>query len=115
MKTTKLLSFDSTSADDVFFALGEWAGYFGDNGGQPDGTGPYQRPVRFFGKNELAAAVAAGAQVVDGYEVDYITGRDSDPFYGATYCGYQTDNVAYTTDKATAMRIQRYHDAAISQ
>ncbi len=112
MKTTKLLSFSSRISDAVFTALGEYAGYFGDNGGQPDGSGPYQRPVRFFEKAEIDAAKAAGAQVVEGYEVDYTTGKDSDPFYGAEYCGYQTDNVAYTTSRVTALSIQRYHDLA---
>lgn len=116
MRNTKLLTFSSTIAPAVFDAMPrDMAGYFGDNGGEPDGSGPYARPVSFFGQDEVSAAVAAGAAVQDGYEVDYVTGRDSDPFYGANYCGYQTDNRAYTTDKATAIRIQRYHDAAVSR
>ena len=80
---------------------------FGDNGGEPDGS-LWLQDIRYFDANETNAAVAAGAEVVRGWQVDYVASRDSDPHYGKAYCGYASARVAYTLSQFDAASIERH-------
>jgi len=53
--------------------LGDAAGHFGDNGGDPDGD-LWLAPAKHFSPDELAAAIAAGGKVIDGYAFPYPRG-----------------------------------------
>ena len=58
---------------DSLDALGDAAGHFGDNGGDPDGD-LWLAPAKHFSPDELAAAIAAGGKVIDGYAFPYPRG-----------------------------------------
>jgi hypothetical protein len=53
--------------------LGDAAGHYGDNGGDPDGD-LWLAPAKHFSPDELAAALAAGGKVIDGYAFPYPRG-----------------------------------------
>jgi len=50
--------------------LGDAAYYFQDGDNNPDGD-MWLAPVRIFNSSEIATALAAGGEIVDGYEFDY--------------------------------------------
>jgi hypothetical protein len=95
-------------------ALGDAAGHFSDNGGDPDGD-LWLAPAKYFKPNELAAAIAAGGKVIDGYAFRYPRGvvinrRMSHIFEpGAValrgWCGYQIDDVGYALDRNVATAV----------
>ena len=108
MKTVKLLQLPNNFSDWQIFE----GTPFADNGGDPDGP-EWLQDVRDFSKTELAAAKAAGAKVVNGYQVDYMP-TDGNPFYGHRCCGYSGNRVAYSTSKLTAMTIQKHYDKQVA-
>jgi len=99
---------------DSLDALGDAAGHFGDNGGDPDGN-LWLAPVSRFSPEELATAIAAGGKVIDGYAFPYPRGvvinrRMSHIFEpGAValrgWCGYQIDDVGYALDRNVATAV----------
>jgi len=96
---------------DSLSALGDAAGHFGDNGGDPDGD-LWLAPAKHFSPDELAAAERAGGKVIDGYAFPYPRGvvinrRMSHIFEpGAValrgWCGYQTRDVGYALRREVA-------------
>ena len=95
-------------------ALGDAAGHYGDNGGDPDGD-LWLAPAKHFSPDELATAITAGGKVIDGYEFDYPRGVDIDRSMsyiivpGAValrgWCGYQIDDVGYALDRNVATAV----------
>jgi len=55
---------------DSLEALGDSAGYFGDNGGDPDGN-LWLAPAEIFSDDQIASAERAGGKVIDGYSFLY--------------------------------------------
>jgi hypothetical protein len=100
--------------EDSLEALGDAAGHFGDNGGDPDGD-LWLAPAKHFSPDALAAAIAAGGKVIDGYEFDYPRGvvidrRMSHIFEpGAValrgWCAYQIDGLGYALDRNVATAV----------
>ena len=92
-------------------ALGDAAGHYGDNGGDPDGD-LWLAPAKHFSPDELATAITAGGKVIDGYAFPYPRGvvinrRMSHIFEpGAValrgWCGYQTRDVGYALRREVA-------------
>lgn len=110
-----LLRLNSSVSEDVFAVLDEAAGAFGDNGGDPDG-GLWLQETSVFSANELAAALAAGAEIVNGWRADYHAGPDheTNPRWhmdAHEYCGYAGAEEVYTLDRKLAEVFQRYFDA----
>ena len=105
-------------AEEVFAAMNAVepgaAGEFGDNGGDPDGYGPFLAPVDVFTAAAVDAALAAGATVEEGYAVyPYRPGPDTlDDVCAATgrlypeFCGYGSAEVAYTLDGDVARALE---------
>lgn len=85
---------------------------YADNGGEPDGS-LWLQDFNVFGADELAAAVAAGAVVVSGYEVDYMP-TDHPPAFDGGWCGYGSARIAYAIDYLTAVAIQRHYDLQVA-
>ena len=95
-------------------ALGDAAGHFSDNGGDPDGD-LWLAPAKYFKPNELAAAIAAGGKVIDGYafryprvvvinrRMSYIVVPGAVALRG--WCGYQIDDVGYALDRNVATAV----------
>jgi hypothetical protein len=95
-------------------ALGDAAGHYGDNGGDPDGN-LWLAPVSRFSPDELAAAIAAGGKVIDGYafryprvvvinrRMSYIVVPGAVALRG--WCGYQIDDVGYALDRNVATAV----------
>jgi len=95
-------------------ALGDAAGHFSDNGGDPDGD-LWLAPAKYFKPNELAAAIAAGGKVIDGYafryprvvvinrRMSYIVVPGAMALRG--WCGYQIDDVGYALDRNVATAV----------
>jgi len=65
--------------EDSLEALGDSAGYFGDNGGDPDGD-LWLAPAEIFSDDQIASAVRAGGKVIDGYAFPYPSGVDIDRY-----------------------------------
>ena len=89
------------SPDEAFDLLDEYAGLFGDNGGDPDGD-LWLQEVDNFAPEQVNALVEKGlAEVVKGWRVDYnyLTEEDYDD-----WCGYQINFVAYFLSEAEARR-----------
>jgi len=95
-------------------ALGDAAGHFSDNGGDPDGD-LWLAPAKYFKPNELAAAIAAGGKMIDGYafryprvvvinrRMSYIVVPGAVALRG--WCGYQIDDVGYALDRNVATAV----------
>lgn len=105
MKRVELLVVPTQCAEIVFEALGDSAGIFGDNGGDPDGVGPFLAPVNEFTSDELTAACKAGARIDRGWEVEYDGGN---PDLDGNWCGYIIKDVAYTLSERVAKALERY-------
>lgn len=93
----------------VFEALGQYAGVFSDNGGDPDGP-MWLADAGNIPDDLLNAAVATGqarlapGYAVAGYHGEWISGNRS-------YCGYD-GNVAYTMTLDDAMALASDMDIA---
>ena len=95
-------------------ALGDAAGHFGDNGGDPDGD-LWLAPADAFSPDELATAIAAGGKVIDGYKFDYPRGvvinrrMSYIVVPGAValrgWCAYQIDGLGYALDRNVATAV----------
>lgn len=97
----------------VWDALEEEAGLFGDNGGDPDGP-LYLADVDSFSPNLLQAALDTGeAKLVDGYEADYAELPMKEvmvQLFREDWCGYGGANTAYFLNKADAELCQRTYE-----
>ena len=90
--------------DESLEALGDAAGYFEDGywgGAVPDGD-LLLAPVSAFNKADLAAALAAGGKVVDGYEFMY---PRSVEVSAVGWCGYNTAGVGYALQRDVAVAV----------
>ena len=73
-------------------SLGVAAGWFRDDGGDPDGD-LLLAPADAFSPDELAAAIAAGGKLVDGHQFLY-PGSVAVGEVGG-WCAYKDVNIAY--------------------
>jgi len=92
-------------------ALGDAARHFRDNGRDPDGGALYA-PADVFSSEELAAALRAGGELIDGYEFDYprgvainrhlpciaVAGEVED----GQWCGYPALGIGYAVQREVA-------------
>lgn len=86
VKKVKLLVINVNVKREVFEALGDAASYLGDNGGDPDGWGPYLAPVEWFTPDELTRALDAGAQIGEGWQFPYE--QEMEEYADVPFCGY---------------------------
>jgi hypothetical protein len=95
-----LLVVPTAAKDEVFYALGDASAYFSDNGGEPDGFGPYLARADWFTAQELAGALEAGAQVRIGYQFYYEPAME--PVADIPFCGYDTcymgENIGFSLE-----------------
>ena len=85
---------------EVLSALGDASAYFGDNGGEPDGFGPYLARADWFTAEELASALEAGAEVRVGYQFYYEPAMKlvaDIPFCGYDTC-YMGENIGFSLE-----------------
>jgi hypothetical protein len=99
---------------DSLEALGDAAGHYSDNGGDPDGD-LWLAPADAFSPDELAAALAAGGKVIDGYSflykrevvinrrMSYIVVPGAVALHG--WCAYQIDGLGYALDRNVATAV----------
>ena len=94
----------------VFHALNQAAGAqdagasaFDDDGGDPDGVGPYMADVGEFTQAEIEAAQAAGATVERGYKFAYSNSVGSE----LEFRGYPCSGKAFALDRDVALQIKR--------
>jgi len=81
--------------------LDEYAGLYGDNGGDPDGD-LYLAEESDIPADKVEAVLQAKAgKKVKGWRIDEYT----EPSNYSNWCGYSSKNVAYTTDHETANAI----------
>mgnify|MGYP000915409149 CR=1 FL=1 len=98
--SVELLVVYTSSAAVAWDVLGDEAGLFGDNGGDPDGPS-YYRPTTDLSDDSVNAIVANRLGHIEvGEQVAYE--RNEDGEYERLdgnglkgWCGYQTDSVAY--------------------
>jgi len=82
--------------DGAWDILGDWAGMFGDNGGEPDGDA-YLCDIEDIPMYIIDELVGGGfAKVVEGYVGEYPPNYHNTPPTGAQrWCGYQDREVVY--------------------
>lgn len=97
----ELLVIYTQTANEAFNLLGDEAGLFGDNGGDPDGPS-YYRPTVDISEGAVDAIVNGRlGHVAIGEEVSYERNEETGeyPNLGGNdvkgWCGYQADGVAY--------------------
>jgi hypothetical protein len=91
-----------TDSDKAFEMMDEYAGVYGDNGGEPDGQ-LWLAENNDLPEELIAKLVEAGvAEKVSGWKVEPYT--ESNNYNG--YCGYTSRNTAYTLTEETAIAIQ---------
>jgi len=98
----------------VFHALNQAAGAedvgaaaFDDDGGDPDGAGPYLADVGEFTEGEIAAAKAAGATVGRGYKFAYPNSVSGD----LEFRGYPCSGRAFALDRDVALQVKRMSES----
>jgi len=100
---------------DSLEALGDAAGYFGDNGGDPAGD-LWLAPAEIFSDDQIASAVRAGGKVIDGYAFPYPSGVDIDRYMQCIiepgcvaiggWCAYSSwGDVGYALDRNIATAV----------
>jgi len=99
---------------DSIKALGEAVDYFQDGDGEPDGD-VYLAPVGIFNSSELAAGLAAGGEIVDGYKFEYPRSivLNPDVLCDVTgeikyheWCAYNVAKVGFALQREVAEAIQ---------
>jgi len=83
-------------------SLGVAAGWFRDNGGDPDGD-LLLAPADAFSPDELAAAIAAGGKLVDGHQFLY-PGSVAVGEVGG-WCAYKDVNIGYALRHEVAVAV----------
>lgn len=117
MERTKLLELtDNTAAFDLMDAYDtvyQYAGLFGDNGGDPNGNAWFADASEF-PKDLISKLLKARvAQTVSGYAADYNERAVSevvDQFFSGEWCGYGSQNKAYFTRESDARICQKTYD-----
>ena len=84
-------------------ALGAAAGWFRDNGGNPDGD-LLLSPADAFSEDELAAAERAGGRLVEGHQFLY-PGSVAVGEVASGWCGYNDVGVGYALDRNVAIAV----------
>jgi len=93
--------------------LGDAAGHFSDNGKKPDPDGDaWLAPANVFSLEELAAALAAGGELINGYEFDYPHGVAINRYMPCIavaggvaddrWCGYPSLSIGYAVQREVA-------------
>lgn len=104
-----LLVVDTAISDEVFYAMNQAddfsAGVFGDNGGDPDGAGPYLAEASDIERTAIQAAIVAGASLQMGYKFEYGYNHEAAQNSGLPFSGYQANRVAYALSKETAQKV----------
>jgi len=87
-------------------ALGDAAGWFRGDGGDPDGD-LLLVPADAFSSDELAAAIAAGGKVIDGYTFPYPRGVAVGEVGVGGWCAYKIDDLGfgYALDRSVAIAV----------
>lgn len=100
--SVELLVVYTQTANEAFEILGDEAGLFGDNGGDPDGPSYYRPTVDVSDEaidaivNRRLGHVAVGEEIA--YEPDeYREYPSLDGENVKGWCGYQSDKIAYVT------------------
>jgi len=83
-------------------SLGVAAGWFRDDGGDPDGD-LLLAPADAFSPEELAAAIAAGGKLVDGHQFLY-PGSVAVGEVGG-WCAYKDVNIGYALRREVAIAV----------
>jgi len=96
---------------DALEDIGDAARHFRDNGRDPDGGALYA-PANVFSSEELAAARAAGGELIDGYEFDYPHGVAINRYLPCIavagevaedrWCGYPALGIGYAVQREVA-------------
>ena len=99
----ELLVIYTQTANEAFEILGDEAGLFGDNGGDPDGPS-YYRPVGEISETAVDAIVNRRlGYIAIGEEIAYERDGESGEYpvfdNAKGWCGYQADGVAYIVKK----------------
>jgi len=91
---------------DSLSALGVAAGWFRDDGGDPDGD-LLLAPADAFSEDELAAALRAGGKVIDGYAFPYPRGVAVGEVAVSGWCAYPIDHLGfgYALDRNVAIAV----------
>jgi hypothetical protein len=111
IRPTQLLWMPSS---DLLEELGNAAGHFGDNGGDPDGDA-WLAPANVFSPEELAAAVRAGGELIDGYAFSYPRGVVINRYLPCIavageveddrWCGYSALGIGYALSREVAVAV----------
>lgn len=97
MNKTSLVTLYQNNINDARRILGEYAGLFGDNGGEPDGPS-YYRPATDFPQELIDQLVSAKVGYIQtGYETSLNSFSDIDLKNIKGWCGYQCDNIVFFT------------------
>jgi hypothetical protein len=101
----------SMPRSDLLEELGNAAGRFSNNGKKPDGN-LLLAPANVFSSEELAAALAAGGELIDGYEFDYPRGVAINRYMRCIavagevaddrWCGYPALGIGYAVQREVA-------------
>jgi hypothetical protein len=101
----------SMPRSDLLEELGNAAGRFSNNGKKPDGN-LLLAPANVFSSEELAAALAAGGELIDGYEFDYPRGVAINRYMPCIavageveddqWCGYPALGIGYAVQREVA-------------
>jgi len=96
---------------DLLEELGNAAGRFSNNGKKPDGN-LLLAPANVFSSEELAAALATGGELIDGYEFDYPHGVAINRYLPCIavagevaedrWCGYPALGIGYAVQREVA-------------
>jgi hypothetical protein len=84
-------------------SLGTAAGWFRDDGGDPDGD-LLLAPADAFSEDELAAALAAGGKLVDGCQFPYPRGVAVGEV-ASGWCAYKDVEIGYALDRNVATAV----------
>ena len=88
---------------DSLSALGVAAGWFRDDGGDPDGD-LLLAPADAFSPEELAAAERAGGKLVDGHKFPYPRGVAVGKV-ASGWCAYKDVEIGYALDRNVAIAV----------
>ena len=106
IKEVELLVVSDTSIFDVMNEAEEYGAHvFDDNGGDPDGPGPYLCETDELESGTVKAAVEAGARVIQGYKLPYLSSYDEARDSGIEFSGYSSRSYAYTTSSDNAQKL----------
>jgi len=84
-------------------SLGVAAGWFRDDGGDPDGD-LLLAPADAFSPEELAAAERAGGKLVDGHKFPYPRGVAVGKV-ASGWCAYKDVEIGYALDRSVAIAV----------